>query len=711
MLTLSAAGTWYQLNRLRDVSDVKKNAEARALIGADLNHGVSEANIALGNYLDAPTDAAAGVIVTAMQRVHQLASELDALGSKNGVPMMTLNDRHIAESQVLVDLYRTRIAQVDRMQQAGVDHRRTIDQLQRLFDSRNAREEAYAAMAASNYFLVTRARVDRFLSGADVADFDEALEPFNSAQAQLREIGRSTIPSDAGALVASATAGLDDYWADATELRALELEVRQAASVVAATEEEALSLVQLIRETAVGQAAEADAAFEEIMQAAIVAILGGVAVAIALGIVIATYLSRDLRVRLSQTVEQTNRLARGDLNTEVRGTEGSNELAQLAQALSIFRQNAVEAQSLAEETRRLEAEAAATRDIEARQQARVVRDIGAGLDRLAQGDLTQQIANPPSDPFPAGYDGLREAFNSVVDNLTGTIKRITDVADQVRGGAGEITSAAQDLASRAETQAATLEQSAAALNQMNASVNSTAERARHAEQASRQNRDIAETSAEVVRDAVTAMRGIEASSEQITRIIGVIDDIAFQTNLLALNAGVEAARAGEAGRGFAVVASEVRGLAQRASDSAREIKSLISQSASQVKAGSALVGKTGDSLGQILTKAHEVSEQITAISLAANEQAIGLAEVNTGVNQLDQVTQQNAAVAEQANAAAASLQERSEDLIREISGFRVGARTGRPEMARARASSALPMVEPVPLRVVGGRNEGQMFEF
>ncbi len=711
MLILSAAVTWYQLDRLKEVSAAKKNAEARAMIGADLNHGVSEANIALSRYLKAPSEEAAGAIVTALQHVHDLANELDALGSTNGVPMITLKNRHIAEAQALIDLYRSRTEQVARMQQAGIEHRRTIEELQRLFESRGARDEAYAAMAASNDFLVTRVRVDRFLSGADVADFDEAQEPFAAAQAGLQDISRSTIPSDAGALVASATAGLDDYWADATVLRALELDVRQAVSVVGATEQEAVSLVQVIRDTAVGHAADADAEFERIMQAAITAILGGVMLAILLGVAIATYLSRDLRVGLSQTVDQTKRLAQGDLDAEVRGTEGRNELAQLAQALAIFRQNAIEARTLADEARRLEGEAAAARDVEARQQARVVRDIGAGLDRLAQGDLTQQIPNPPSDPFPAGYDGLREAFNSVVSNLTGTINRITEVADQVRGGASEITSAAQDLASRAETQAATLEQSAAALNQMNASVNSTAERARQAEQASRQNRDIAETSAEVVRDAVTAMRGIEASSDQITRIIGVIDDIAFQTNLLALNAGVEAARAGEAGRGFAVVASEVRGLAQRASDSAREIKSLISQSASQVKAGSALVGRTGDSLGQILSKAHEVSEQITAISLAANEQAIGLAEVNTGVNQLDQVTQQNAAVAEQANAAAASLQQRSEDLIREIAGFRIGARTGRPEMARMRASAPLPMVEPVPLRVVGGRNEGQMFEF
>ncbi|WP_042251462.1 methyl-accepting chemotaxis protein, partial [Paracoccus sp. PAMC 22219] len=150
---------------------------------------------------------------------------------------------------------------------------------------------------------------------------------------------------------------------------------------------------------------------------------------------------------------------------------------------------------------------------------------------------------------------------------------------------------------------------------------------------------------------------------------------------------------------------------QRASGSAREIKLLISESASQVKAGSALVGRTGESLEQILVKAKEVSDQISAIALAANEQAIGLIEVNTGVNQLDQVTQQNAAVAEQANAAAASLQQRAEDLTQEISGFRVAGHGVRTSASRGRIPASLPAVQPLPLRVVGGRTEGQMFEF
>ena len=373
----------------------------------------------------------------------------------------------------------------------------------------------------------------------------------------------------------------------------------------------------------------------------------------------------------------------------------------------MFRQNAIERRDLEAETRRLEAEEMARREVQARQQARVVDDIGAGLSRLATGDLTQEIASPAHDPFPADYEALRKAYNEVVSGLSRTVVSISQVADQVRSGADEITSAAQDLASRAETQAAALEQSAAALTEMNASVRSTAERAGHAETSGRQNREITEASSIVVRDAVEAMGGIKQYSDQITRIIDVIEDIGFQTNLLALNAGVEAARAGEAGRGFAVVASEVRSLAQRASESARDIKTLISESAAQVQLGSDLVGGMGKSLDTIQRQAQDVSAQISGIAVAASDQAVGLAEINSGINQLDTVTQQNAAVAEESNAAAVALQQRADEMTREVSRFRVNA-VSAPTSVRPSSRPASPARSN--LRLLGGRS-GEITEF
>lgn len=299
-----------------------------------------------------------------------------------------------------------------------------------------------------------------------------------------------------------------------------------------------------------------------------------------------------------------------------------------------------------------------------------MQTLAVAFDRLADGDLSHGIGADIGHALPEDHDALRQSHSRLVDRLERIFGEITDISEGVRTGASEIDQASGDLSARAETQAATLEQSAAALNQLTESVRATSERAGQAEDAGRSNRDQAENGAQVVREAIEAMKSIERSSQNVTRIIGVIDDIAFQTNLLALNAGVEAARAGEAGKGFAVVASEVRGLAQRASESAREIKALISESSSQVESGSKLVSLTGERLEDILARASEVQGLMSEIAGAAQEQSRGLNEINTGINELDKVTQQNAAVAEQTNAAAASLSQKAAELLNALGQFR-----------------------------------------
>ncbi|MFN3954032.1 MAG: methyl-accepting chemotaxis protein [Pararhodobacter sp.] len=408
----------------------------------------------------------------------------------------------------------------------------------------------------------------------------------------------------------------------------------------------------------------------------------------------AQFVSRPI-LRMTRVME---RLARGELETEIPYGGRGDEIGAMSSAVTVFRDNAAEA-------RRLEAEAAASRAerealarTEAARQDRVVTEIGAGLERLAGGDLTGRIHSPEHDPFPAEYDALRQSYNDVLDRLSEVMGRIADVASSVRSGSDEINAAAGELSGRAESQAATLEQSAAALNELTESVRSTAQRSSAAETASRDAREGAKAGVDVVKNAVKAMQRIEASADQITRIIGVIDDIAFQTNLLALNAGVEAARAGEAGRGFAVVASEVRGLAQRASESAREIKGLIEESTAQVESGSELVRKTGTSFEELLARATEVAGLIGEIAVAASEQASGLDQINAGVTELDMVTQQNAAVAEETTAATTSLTAKAEELRRALSEFRLDRATG--------GATQTASVVPLPARGVaagGGR--------
>ncbi len=302
------------------------------------------------------------------------------------------------------------------------------------------------------------------------------------------------------------------------------------------------------------------------------------------------------------------------------------------------------------------------------QQADVVDALGVALKGLADGDLSKEITST----FPTDYESLRRDFNLAVESLRSAVAAVTQNADSIRNEAQEITSAADDLSRRTEKQAATLEETAAALDELTSSVRSAAQGADEASRMSAEAQTNAETGGEISRQTVIAMNGIKNSSEEISKITSVIDDIAFQTNLLALNAGVEAARAGEAGRGFAVVATEVRALAQRSSDAAREINTLITDSGEQVKLGVDLVDKTGDALGAIVSSVAEISQRVSGIASSSKEQSVGLNEINSAVNDLDHVTQQNAAMFEETTAASHALTSEADALVSAVTKFELG---------------------------------------
>jgi methyl-accepting chemotaxis protein len=329
---------------------------------------------------------------------------------------------------------------------------------------------------------------------------------------------------------------------------------------------------------------------------------------------------------------------------------------------------------------------------EAAQKA-VVERLSGALAQLAGGDLTARI----TEVFAEDYEALRRNFNEAVGALEGVIGTVSETSGAIGDKAIQITQAADDLAHRTETQAAALEEAAAALEQLAASVRGAAE---HAETASRDvtsTRTSAEESGRIVREAVDAMGEIEKSSGHISRIIGVIDDIAFQTNLLALNAGVEAARAGEAGRGFAVVASEVRALAQRSSDAAKEISALISTSSQQVGRGVDLVRKSGASLESIVQSITGITGLVKGIAHSSREQSTGLGEINAAVTQLDQTTQQNAAMVEETTAASHAMQteaETLEELVRQFKTAGDSRAPGRSAPKAATISSARPAGAP-----------------
>jgi methyl-accepting chemotaxis protein len=300
-------------------------------------------------------------------------------------------------------------------------------------------------------------------------------------------------------------------------------------------------------------------------------------------------------------------------------------------------------------------------------QAQVVSRLSTALTKLADGDLQHKIETP----FDGEYDQLRQDYNRTMLNLNKTIGSVVIRSGAIRQRSDMMSQSSDDLSRRTENQAATLEETAAALDEMTASVKSAAEGARQVKEVVSSARDDADKSEPVVKDAVHAMTEIEGSSQEISQIIGVIDDIAFQTNLLALNAGVEAARAGEAGRGFAVVASEVRALAQRSSEAAKQIKALISESSGQVERGVTLVGQAGQVLTKIASHINHISELVAEIASGSEEQSIGLGEINIGVTQLDKVTQQNAAMVEEATASSHALNGDAAQLEELVTHFRL----------------------------------------
>ncbi|MBX9908856.1 MAG: methyl-accepting chemotaxis protein [Beijerinckiaceae bacterium] len=423
------------------------------------------------------------------------------------------------------------------------------------------------------------------------------------------------------------------------------------------------------------------------VDAAFIGMIGDVAkVLVPLGLLmlgLVIWLSRRASSMLASLSGTMSGLAAGDLQAQIAHQDRPDEIGAMARSLVVFRDAALAKGEMEADKARVEAQASSSRDAAeaerrrneadradlARMQEGVVMSLGHGLERLAEGDLTYRI----NEAFSEDYAKLKDDFNAAIGKLQETMRQIATNTESMKSGSIEISQAADDLASRTEQQASSVEETATALDELTATVRQTAESARLASQATSQVKGEAEQSTTIVRDAVLAMGGIEKSADEISQIVGVIDEIAFQTNLLALNASVEAARAGDAGKGFAVVASEVRALAQRSAEAAKEIKALIAASNVEVEKGVTLVGQTGSALQRMAEQITRATSLVAEIAGAAQEQAAGLQEVNTAVNEMDQATQQNAAMAEQSTAAAHSLSQEADRLGALVARFSLGS--------------------------------------
>jgi methyl-accepting chemotaxis protein len=451
-------------------------------------------------------------------------------------------------------------------------------------------------------------------------------------------------------------------------------------------------------------------------------LLGIAALGILVGALGALFVHRTVIMLVNRMRVVMMELAAGNLKVEFQGVERKDEIGDFARALASFKNAAVERLRLEAEaqTQREHAEAERraveaereqtefTRTTATSQQAKAMEALAVGLTKIAQGDLTARL----SDGFTESYQQLKRDFNATIDRLHETLSALAASARDVTGAAGEISASTTNLSLRTEEQAASLEESSASLEQMSSTVRKNAENAQAANQSAAGARSVADRGGQVVAKAVEAMAQIEASSHRISDIIGVIDEIARQTNLLALNAAVESARAGDAGRGFAVVASEVRSLAQRSSQAANDIKSLITNSNEQVRTGVELVNRTGTALDEIVTSIKNVAALNAEIAAASIEQANGLDELNRALGKMDGITQQNSASVEENAAIAKTLEKQAKVMDEQVAFFKLATARGTEPAAANQTRAAAAQAaharrrEDGRLRAVAGRSSG-----
>jgi len=588
------------------------------------------------------------------------------------------------------------------------------------------------------------------LATDDTGRLAKAADAFKIARENTVKLRAATRDPDRLAKVEALSKLIDDYQAKATQLSAfkgknISLDAPEAKAVATDATATATMIDDIGEDLSLKyRQAGTDGttvARDQIERAIDISIIVG-GLSIVLGIVLAILISRSIARPVGAMTVAMRELAAGKLDTTVPALDYKDEIGEMAQAVQVFKQSAIDKKRMEEEQRAAEAASRLAEEEQRTREAAIVADVaevakaasGGDMDRridltgkdgfllnlcegvnnlvaltgvalkdvagvlaaVAEGDLTKRITNL----YGGLFDQLKGDVNKTADKLFEIVTNINSAAGQIASAAGEVAAGSQDLSERSEQQASALEETAASMEELAATVRSNAANAQQANQLAAGAREVAAGGGQVVADAVAAMGRIEASSQKIGDIVGMIDEIAFQTNLLALNAAVEAARAGDAGKGFAVVAQEVRNLAQRSAQASKEIKVLISESGREVGTGADLVKGAGKTLDEILGSVKRVADIVGEIAAASSEQAAGIDQVNSAVTQMDEMTQQNAALVEESAAAAHALEDQSGELTRLMAFFQVGGQTAQTLAAKP---VARPPVKAAPPQRVAAR--------
>jgi methyl-accepting chemotaxis protein len=664
-----------------------------------------------------------GLIETIRAQQKKLASDLRASRDATQDPgrranmerMIQFLDDYIANFAKLVEIreLRDRLVATE-MNPIGAKAREMVSQIMASAMADNDPESAAAAGLVMEKLMLSRISALRFLLNPNQQSIDEVKTrnaAFHAAIATLAE--RQSNPTRK-TLAEEATQLGDRYLNAFTQVsKAVDEAQILAFSVMAGKAEEfaALTSKTIASQTQARQQVQDE--MQSSMERTIALVTGIAGGAFAFGLLVAFLTARSIVRPVVQMTGAMTDLAAGDLTVTVPAQDNQDEIGQMAKAVQVFKDNAVEKKRMDEaERERLEAERRALEAQRAREQAigeeiatlidavskgdlerridlvgkdgfyrtmseginrltdtvqSVIADLGEVLSALAQGDLNRRVTSD----YHGAFQQVKTDVNATSAKLAEIVGDITAAAETIASAAAEVSLGSSDLAERTEQQASSLEETAASMEELGATVRSNAENAQRANVMAADARTAAESGGGVAESAIEAMRRIESSSRKITDIIGVIDEIAFQTNLLALNAAVEAARAGDAGRGFAVVAQEVRQLAQRSAQASKEIKGLIMDSDAQVKDGVDLVKKAGEALGGIVSGVHQVATLISEMASASAEQATALDEINATVASMDEMTQKNAALVEETTAAAQAMSGQASELKGLIGFFKL----------------------------------------